>query len=166
MASTMTETKRFGIDLSHDALRADLTAAAASLGVHVQLAERREARQNARIALERTFHVTVAGVPPIRAKMAPQGLIEGVKKVFAKEVEAGDPAFDDAVYITTDTPDEVAALIAHPRAREALRILVEKGCVVDIARGAIDVTQREAEGPSEDEHAEILALVAYVLPDR
>ncbi len=47
----------------------------------------------------------------ITATFSPEGMGKKLLKIFKKELQTGDPHFDDEIFITTDTPDETKAFL-------------------------------------------------------
>lgn len=152
------------LDLSAQAIRRDLAAAASAIGVTITTTEEQHATPSARVSRVRTHHLALSGATPIRARFVKQGWAEVAKKLFVKEVEIGERAFDDAVYIATDTQDEVRALLGHPRAREAIVALVGQDCIVDVGERELIVTHPDAYADPDAEIAEGLALAAHLAP--
>lgn len=157
---------RTGLDV--EALAKDLEGAAARLGVRLEATEEREASDGGRVTVTHTLRVVLPeGASAVRARFVRQGWAERAKKIFVDEIEVGEPRFDDAVYIATDTPDATRALVGHARAREALVALAERDCVVDVRPGELVVVHEHAlGGESERESALALALAAHLLPER
>ena len=58
---------------------------------------------------------------------------DALVKVFKKELQTGDPAFDKLVYITTDTPDATSAFLRSPDTRNAIALAIETGGPIEIA---------------------------------
>ena len=150
------------LDLSVDALKKDLAAAASRLDVKITTRSEQHATASARVSTTRTHHIALAKATPVRARFVKQGWAELAKKVFVKEVEVGDESFDDAVYIATDTQDAVRTLLGSTRVREALVALAGKDCIVDVGGSELTVTHPEAFGEPDDEIAEALALAAHL----
>jgi hypothetical protein len=114
------------------------------------------------VSTTRTHHLVLAKVTPVRARFVKQGWAELAKKLFVKEVEVGEKAFDDAVYIATDTEDAVRTLLGAARVRAALVALAAKDCIVDIGSEELTITHPDAYGEPDDELAEALALAAHL----
>lgn len=150
------------LDLSVETLKNDLAGAASKLGVKVTTKAEQHATASARVSTTRTHHLVLAKVTPVRARFVKQGWAELAKKLFVKEVEVGEKAFDDAVYIATDTEDAVRTLLGAARVRAALVALAAKDCIVDIGREELTITHPDAYGEPDDELAEALALAAHL----
>jgi hypothetical protein len=68
-------------------------------------------------------------MPRIRLRPENKRDIWGKRLRLNREVQTGDAAFDEAVYIESDaTDDEVAAMLSSPRLREAVLALLSLGC--------------------------------------
>ncbi|MBN8613300.1 MAG: hypothetical protein J0L92_22090 [Deltaproteobacteria bacterium] len=151
------------LDLSTDALRGDLSRAQAALGVSVETTEDKEASAGGRVMTTRTHHLPYgARTTTMRARFVKQGWAELAKKMFVKEIEIGDEAFDDAVYIATDTPELTRAFVGIARVREAIVSLVAKDCMIDVVDDELAVTRPDAIGSADEEIAEALALYAHL----
>jgi hypothetical protein len=95
----------------------------------------------------------------IKASFSKEGLVKKLVKLFKKELQTGDAAFDDAVYVSTDTPDLTATFLTDPSIRAIIAELVQHGGVeVDGAKMAC-----ELEGELDGEPAELVRLVKAVL---
>lgn len=57
---------------------------------------------------------------PFSASFSTEGLAHKIVKIWKSEVQTGDEEFDEAVYISTETPEPVA----HALQSEALRTIV------------------------------------------
>jgi hypothetical protein len=149
------------IDLDTHALKKDLDAAQKAIGVKLEITEQKTLGDNdRRMHLERTYKAPLASGSKVRARFVKQGWAERAKKVFVKEVEIGVKSFDDAVYIATDTPDEVRALLKHHRAQSALVALVKKDAIIDAGEKELVVHIEDAHKDDGAEAAEVLALAA------
>jgi hypothetical protein len=150
------------LDLSGEALKKDLGAAASRMGVRITTKAEQHAMPSARVSTTRTHHLALAKVTPVRARFVKQGWAELAKKLFVKEIEVGEKSFDDAVYIATDTEDAVRTLLTAARVRAALVALAAKDCIIDIGSEELTITHPDAYGDPDDELAEALALAAHL----
>lgn len=66
---------------------------------------------------------------PIQATFSTEGLQHKVVKIFKREVQVGDPSFDDAVYIQTETPEKTAHMLQSPDVRTLIKGLLIHGPV-------------------------------------
>ena len=87
---------------------------------------------------------------------AARGLGHKLKKIVKRELQTGDKAFDDAVFIATDTHDATAALLAVAEVRAAIAGIVAAGgtIAIDARRMTIDV----AGAGSDDDDARVAVL--------
>lgn len=69
------------------------------------------------------------GEAPIQATFSAEGIGHKVVKIFKREVQCGDPSFDDAVYIETQTPEKTAHMLQSPDVRELIKGLLVHGPV-------------------------------------
>src|SRR5687768_9034557 len=86
-----------------------------SLGVDVAAREREikvlevaGARHESDLAV---LHLRLPLVPRVQATFSGEDLGDRLMKIFTRELQTGNKGFDDAVYVSTTTPDEVAALL-------------------------------------------------------
>lgn len=91
----------------------------------------------------------------LKASFSKEGLGTKLVKLFKKELQTGDPAFDDVVYVSTDTSDATAAFLSDPSLRATIAELVDSGGV------QIEGTTVSCEllGKMQNEPAELLRLV-------
>jgi hypothetical protein len=58
--------------------------------------------------------------PELRAHLIHEGVLEKTKKIFTRELQVGEPRFDDSVYIESDTKEALGKLLADERVRDTL----------------------------------------------
>jgi hypothetical protein len=105
--------------------------------------------------------ITLPRPTPLRASFRKESWGDAVVKVFKKELQTGDAAFDALVYISTDTPSETAAFLSSEGTRKALAEAVEDGGPVEI-EGARVVAHTLGHDTTHEDRA-ILALVRALL---
>ena len=69
---------------------------------------------------------------PVRATFRKESWGDAVVKIFKKEIQTGDKAFDDLVYIATDTPEATRAFLASDDVRKKLELCVETGGSLEV----------------------------------
>lgn len=74
---------------------------------------------------------------PLRVSFRPEGLTQKAIKLFKKEIQVGDPKFDDAIYISTDTPELTTALLESEGAKGAIMELVSAGGLLRVADNSL-----------------------------
>jgi hypothetical protein len=70
---------------------------------------------------------TLPSAPSLQASFGSEGFFTMVKKLFSKEIQTGDEAFDSAVFIQSATPEATQAWLASPEVRAALIAVVKSG---------------------------------------
>lgn len=65
----------------------------------------------------------------LQVRFEPEGFVERVSKLFTREVQAGDPRFDEGVFVKTESPVTTARLLARPDVRALISAVVEEGYV-------------------------------------
>ncbi len=96
----------------------------------------------------------------VKATFAREGLGRKVLKLFKKELQTGDPAFDDAIYIATETAEATRALLADERVRAAIAATVIAGGRIDIADATVTA---EVAGRVDGADAHVERVVAALL---
>lgn len=113
-----------------------------------------------------TFHhFEVSGVPrariPVRASFTREGAWEKLKKLFIREVQIGDPMFDEFIYVGTDDREATHAFLQHSGVQAVLMDLVSGHKRVTFQYGAITVHE---EGPEEvDPSGALLPICAMLV---
>jgi len=102
---------------------------------------------------------TLTAAPAVQATFGAEGFFTKLKKIFSSEIQVGDAAFDDVVYVQTTTPDATRAWLASADVRAAL---------IAIARGgdSFEIVGNTVTGVMWDEHgsAETIAWLVASLP--
>jgi hypothetical protein len=153
-------------ELDHAVLKADLAAAEQALGVSVQRSQESTIADEGRLVRARTLEVRLPKRSGIRASFVREGLLERVKKLFVDEVEVGCAWFDDHIYVISSTREATEAWLASPRVQQALILLVDATRHVDIDEDVVRVIDEDARDDGRDASAELLALVAHLVPTR
>jgi hypothetical protein len=95
------------------------------------------------------YHVSVHGTPgariPATATFTREGMWEKLKKLFNKEVQIGDPLFDDFIYIGTGDRAATHALLQDSGVQSVLMDLVGNHERVSFAHGAVEVYHQSTE---------------------
>jgi hypothetical protein len=74
--------------------------------------------------------------PAVQASFSREGFTKKLIKLFKKELQVGDRGFDDVVYVSTDTPEQTAALLGSQDVQAIVLQAVGGG-------GAIEIDGRE-----------------------
>jgi hypothetical protein len=96
----------------------------------------------------------------VQATFSKEGIGAKVAKIFKKELQTGDRAFDDAVFIKTATTEATEKLLKSARVREIIALSVSTAGPVEIDHGRVHVT---LVGRRDDEDPEVVALVKELL---
>jgi len=67
-------------------------------------------------------------------RLKPEGFIDKLAKLKRAEVQAGDPLFDDLIFVKTKTPEKVKRLLAMAGAQEAAMEIFSEGMETKRAR--------------------------------
>lgn len=79
---------------------------------------------------------------PIRASFRPEGITQKAIKLFKREIQVGDRKFDDAIYISTDTPEMTAALLESEGVKGAIMELASAGGLLRIADNTVHFSEQ------------------------
>ena len=96
----------------------------------------------------------------LQATFSKEGFGNKVVKIFKKEIQAGDPAFDEVVYVKTDTEELTAALLKATDARRAIASIVGAGGLIQIDGPFV---QLELAGRHENEDSDTVTLVRALI---
>ncbi len=151
------------LSLDHDLLRADLDAAARTLGLSIQTQEHTEASEGGRITRSRVLEVRLPKASHVYARFVREGLVARAKKLFVDEVEVGSAWFDDHVFVITSSKEATARLLAERRVQLALIMLVDETRSVEIDGDCVRVRDEDAPDDGRDASAELLALAAHLI---
>lgn len=98
----------------------------------------------------------------VKATFSPESMGKKLVKIFKKELQTGDPHFDDEIYISTDTPDETKAFLEADNVRAAIGLLVTTGGPIQIEGTQVTVALLGDIADGE-EPAEVAVLARAVL---
>lgn len=76
--------------------------------------------------------LTLPRATAVAATFSQEGIGKKLVKIFKKEMQTGDQAFDDAIYISTDTPEPTKALLSSDSVREVISVNVGTGGPIEI----------------------------------
>lgn len=103
--------------------------------------------------------VTLPKSTGVEATFSQEGFADKVLKIFTKEIQVGDPLFDEQVHIKTDTMEQTEALLQSSDLRAIIeRVVVGGGAIeIDGNKVKIDVAGRQ------DNDDEVFALFIKTL---
>lgn len=76
--------------------------------------------------------VTLPKSTGVEATFSREGFADKVLKLFKKEIQVGDPLFDEHVHIRTDTTDATEALLQSSDIRAIIERVVTEGGAIEI----------------------------------
>ena len=92
------------------------------------------------------YHLAVTGRAAagftVTADFSREGFLDRLRKLFQREIQVGDPLFDDFVFVNTDDRPEVEALLRHSGAQSTLMDLVSRFDRVAFSHGAFELHQQ------------------------
>jgi hypothetical protein len=80
-------------------------------------------------------------------------------KLFKKELQTGDPIFDDEIYISTDTPDETRKFL-DDEVRNAIGVCVTTGGPIEIDGTTVTI---RLPGDEQGEPNDVLVIARALL---
>src|SRR5689334_17640738 len=98
--------------------------------------------------------VTLPKSTGVEASFTSEGFGDKLLKIFTKEIQVGDPLFDEQVHIKTDTAEQTEALLQSSDIRAIIeRVIVNGGAIeIDGATVKLDVAGHQ---PTDDEVLEL-----------
>ncbi len=105
------------------------------MGVSVQVSKVVETREIAGMKTETEFALftcMLPSAPAVQASFSHEGIGAKIVKIFKKEIQVGDKTFDDAVYVSTDTPNETSAFLKSERMQNTILMCVMSGGFIEI----------------------------------
>ena len=103
--------------------------------------------------------LTLPTATPIKAEFCSEGLAKKLIKIFKKELQTGDQSFDDAVYITTETPEATTRFLESPEVRALVAALVATGPLEINSNTVTAVTPNHVHDEDEDVNRLVAALL-------
>lgn len=76
--------------------------------------------------------VTLPKSTGVEATFSQEGFADKVFKIFKKEIQAGDPIFDEQVHIKTDTTEATEALLQSQDLRAIIERVITGGGAIEI----------------------------------
>ena len=74
--------------------------------------------------------VTLPKSTGVEASFSMEGLADKLLKIFTREIQVGDPLFDEHVHIKTDTPEATEALLKSSDLRAIIeRVITNEGAI-------------------------------------
>ncbi len=96
----------------------------------------------------------------VHATFSKEGIGNKLVKMFKKELQTGDAAFDAAVYIRTDTPEATATLLGSAGVRDLIARIVNGGGFVELDGPFVKI---EIAGRHETEDPDTVTFVRALI---
>ena len=106
------------------------------------------------------FQLILPNDSNIRAHFSKEGVGKKLKKIFKKELQTGDEAFDGAIFVETDNPEATEALLKSPELRAAIKLAVETGGELDVDREYLTI---EVAGKQEGDDPQVITIAAALI---
>lgn len=107
--------------------------------------------------------LTLPRATAVAATFSKEGIGKKLVKIFKKEMQTGDTAFDDAIYISTDTPEPTKALLSSDVVRELITLHVGTAGPIEIQGSTVKLVLAGRQDV-EDPAAVTLARALLALP--
>lgn len=107
--------------------------------------------------------LTLPRATAVAATFSKEGIGKKLVKIFKKEMQTGDTAFDDAIYISTDTPEPTKALLSSDVVRELITLHVGTAGPIEIEGSTVKLVLAGRQDV-EDPAAVTLARALLALP--
>jgi hypothetical protein len=136
----------------------------ASMGVEMKLSFQTSSTEinGMQLSEKETTEVTLTlpRATAVAATFSKEGIGKKLVKIFKKEMQTGDQAFDDAIYISTDTPEPTKALLSSEVVRELISLHVGTAGPIEIQGTSVKVVLA---GRQDVEDAAVVTLARAVL---
>lgn len=86
--------------------------------------------------------ITLPKTTGVQASFTFEGTTERLVKIFRKEIQTGDPLFDEHVHVKTDTPDATERLLGSEDLRAVVEGVVAEGGAVEIDGTSVKIELR------------------------
>jgi hypothetical protein len=96
--------------------------------------------------------MTLPSPAPIAASFSTESLAHKIVKIWKSEVQTGDAEFDEAVYISTETPEATAHMLQSEELRTLLRGLLRHGPITVSGTTVTLTIEGHLEAKAEDEN--------------
>lgn len=106
------------------------------------------------------MRLTLPQASAVKARFSKEGVGKKLVKLFKKELQTGDAAFDSAIYIETDTSDATKTFLASDKVRDVIKLLVETAGPVMIDGATLTL---EVFGHQDGDDANATALAEALL---
>jgi hypothetical protein len=97
---------------------------------------------------------------PLEVTFSKEGLGRKLTKLFKKEIQTGDAAFDSAIYIATDSPEATQQFLTSSELRAAIDFCVQAAGPVEIDSNRVTL---EVPGHDDDVPPQVVTIVQAVL---
>jgi hypothetical protein len=104
--------------------------------------------------------VTLPKSTGVEASFSLEGLADKLLKIFKKEIQIGDPLFDQHVHIKTDTTEATEALLQSSDLRAVIERVITDGGAIEIDG---DTVKMEMPGRHEKEDDVLVLFVQTLL---
>ena len=113
------------------------------------------------------FHLAIHGHAPgfsVTADFSREGMLAKLRKLFQREIQVGDPIFDDFVYISTRQREDTEALLRRSGAQSTLMDLLCRFDRVSFNNGTFELYKQDTNPIAfGDEGAlAVCALLAHI----
>ena len=106
------------------------------------------------------FTLVLPRATSIKAHFTKEGLGKKIAKLFKKELQTGDAAFDAEVFVVTDTPETTAQLLAADDVRASIALTIQTAGPVDIDGATVKI---EVQGRQDGDDAAVTTLAKALL---
>ena len=114
-------------------------------------------------------HLAVTGSAsagfPVTADFSREGMLTRLRKLFQREIQVGDPLFDDFVFVNTDERHETEALLRRTGAQSTLMDLLGRFERVTFKKGGTFELYKESTDPIDfgpDGALAVCALLVHI----
>jgi MinD superfamily P-loop ATPase len=107
--------------------------------------------------------MTLPKATPLGAVFSRESFGKKLVKLFKSELQVGDPAFDDVVYVIAKDKETASRFLADPSARAEVARLVGDGATIEIDGANVVITVTQPGAVVVSDTASIERLVRVIL---
>jgi hypothetical protein len=97
------------------------------------------------------------------ASFGKEGVLKKIVKLFSKELQVGDPTFDEKVYISTSDPDKTARFLQNQDVRNLIVEFVGEGGAVEIEGTKVMIYAVNTGMVAVVSEKDVARLVCYIM---
>ncbi len=99
----------------------------------------------------------------IQAAFTQEKIGKKLLKIFTKEIQTGEKAFDDAVYISTKSSEQTTALLSEQKIRDIIFSVVSAGGTISVEGQRLVYAMNDDDRPFSEHEANMITFIDTLL---